>query len=144
MQALGRTPEALDAFQRAITLDKRLTAAYLALGESLLFDAKYAQALERLKAAGAPLEASPAGKFALGGALIATGDAKKGLPLISAAAKERADDPRGPFWTGFAATMKQPPGWPAPVQARSTASTSEAREAPPPRPSRSAASRCAR
>ncbi len=108
-QTLGRTPEALDAFQRAITSDKRLVPAYIALGESLLFEGKYAQALERLKAAGPTLESSPAGKFNMGGALIATGNATQGLALISAAAGERTDDPRGPFWTGFAAGAKQPP-----------------------------------
>ena len=112
-QALGHSPEAIDAYQRAITLDKRLTAAYLALGESLLYEGKYAQALERLKAAGPTLENSAAGKFALGGATIATGDASKGLGLVGAAAKERADDARGPFWTGFAATVKQPPDFAA-------------------------------
>jgi tetratricopeptide (TPR) repeat protein len=108
-QTLGRTPEAIDAFQRAIINDRRLVPAYIALGESLLFEGKYAQALERLKAAGPKLESSPAGKFSLGGALIATGNAQEGLALIAAAAKERADDPRGPFWTGFAAGAKQPP-----------------------------------
>ena len=108
-QTLGRTPEAIDAFQRAITADKRQVAAYVALGESLLYEGKYTQALERLKAPGAPLEASAAGKFNMGGALIATGNATQGLALIAAATKERADDPRGPFWTGFAAAVKQPP-----------------------------------
>ena len=108
-QSLGRTPEAVDAFGKAIALDKRFTPAYLALGESLLYDGKHAQALERLRAAGAPLEVSAAGKFALGGALIVTGDSKKGLDLVGAAAKERPDDPRGPFWTAVAAASKQPP-----------------------------------
>jgi tetratricopeptide (TPR) repeat protein len=108
-QALGRTPEAIDAFARAITHDRRLVPATIALGESLLYEGKYAQALERLKAAGPALELSPAGKFSMGGALIATGDATQGLALIAAASKDRADDPRGPFWTGFAAGMKQPP-----------------------------------
>jgi tetratricopeptide (TPR) repeat protein len=108
-QTLGRTPEAIDAFQRAIASNKHLVPAYIALGESLLFEGKYAHALERLKAPGPVLELSPAGKFSMGGALIATGDDTQGLALIAAAAKERAEDPRGPFWTGFAAGMKQPP-----------------------------------
>ena len=115
-QALGRGLEASDAYQKATTLDKRLTAAYLALGESLLFEGKYAQALERLKAASPALEASAPGKFGLGGAYIATGDTKKGLDLVAAAAKERPDDPRGPFWTGFAAAAKQPPDFAASEQ----------------------------
>jgi tetratricopeptide (TPR) repeat protein len=108
-QALGRTPEAIDAFQRAITSDKRLLSAHIALGESLLYEGKYAQALERLKAPGPALELSPAGKFNMGGALIATGNATAGLALITTAAKEHADDPRGPFWTGFAASTATPP-----------------------------------
>jgi tetratricopeptide (TPR) repeat protein len=111
--ALGKSAEAADAYQRAITHDKRLTAAFIALGEVLLYEGKYPAAIERLKAAGAPLEASAAGKFALGGATIATGDFPKGLGLVAAAAKERPDDPRGPFWTAFAATTKQPPDFAA-------------------------------
>ena len=71
-QALGRSLEAISAYQKAIGLDKRLTAAYVALGEALLYEGKYGQALERLKAAGPALESTPAGKFALGGAHIAT------------------------------------------------------------------------
>ena len=112
-QTLGHTPEAIDAFNKAITHDKRFTAAYLALGESLLYDGKYGPALERLKAAGPTLEASAAGKFALGGAYIANNDPKKGLALVAAATKEQPEDARGPFWTGFASTAKQPPDFSA-------------------------------
>jgi tetratricopeptide (TPR) repeat protein len=108
-QALGRTPEAADAFQRAIGLDKRLTVAFIALGESLLYEGKYAQALERLRAAGPALEANPMGKFALGGALIATNKISEGVALVNAAAKERTDDPRSPFWLGLASSLKDPP-----------------------------------
>jgi tetratricopeptide (TPR) repeat protein len=115
-QALGRTPEAADAFQRAIGFNRRLTAAHLALGESLLYEGKYAQALERLKTPGPSLEATPAGKFALGGALIATGNGEPGLALLNAAAKELPEDPRGPFWIGFFAATKRPPDLPATEQ----------------------------
>ncbi len=115
-QALGRSLEAMNAYQKAVTLDRRLTAAQLALGEALLYDGKYAQALERLRGAGPALEATPAGKFALGAAYIAAQDAPKGLALVTAAAKEKPDDPRGPFWTGFAANMKQPPDFAAAEQ----------------------------
>jgi tetratricopeptide (TPR) repeat protein len=107
-QALGRTVEAMDAFQRAITFDKRLIPASLALGESLLYEGKYKDALERLRAAGPGLEATTAGKFCLGGAQIANGRIDEGLALIATAAKERPDDPRGPFWQGFAASQKKP------------------------------------
>jgi tetratricopeptide (TPR) repeat protein len=112
-RALGHPQEAMDAYQKAIALDKRITAAFLALGEQLLYQGKYPQALERLKAAGPALEASPAGKFALGGATLATGNAQGGLALVTAGAKALPDDPRGPFWTGVAATMKQPPDFAA-------------------------------
>ena len=108
-QALGRTPEAIDAFQRAIASDRHLVAAHIALGESLLYEGKYAQALERLKTPGPALESSPSGKFCMGGALIATGNASEGLARIAAASKERPDDPRGPFWNGFAAGATAPP-----------------------------------
>jgi tetratricopeptide (TPR) repeat protein len=107
-QALGRTVEAMDAFQRAIGFDRRLIPASLALGESLLYEGKYSEALERLRAAGPGLEATPSGKFSLGGALIANGRIDEGLALIGSAAKERPDDPRGPFWQGFAASQKRP------------------------------------
>lgn len=107
-QALGRTPVAIDAFQKAIANDKQRTDAVVALGESLLYEGSYAAALEKLKAGGAAVEASPAGKFCLGGAYIATGSPTQGLALVSAASKEKPDDPRGPFWTGFAAHLKYP------------------------------------
>jgi tetratricopeptide (TPR) repeat protein len=115
-QALGRTPIAIDAFSKAIAYDKQHTVAVIALGESLLYEGKYAVAMERLKAGGAAVEAVPAGKFCLGGAFIATGDATRGLTLVAAASKDRPDDPRGPFWTGFAAHVKQPPDFSAAEQ----------------------------
>jgi tetratricopeptide (TPR) repeat protein len=108
-QELGRTPEAIDAFRRAMALDKRLVAAPSALGECLLYEGKYKEALEQLQAAGPSLQLTPAGKFNLGGALIANGHVDPGLALVNAAAKERPDDPRGPFWEGFAASLKKPP-----------------------------------
>ena len=107
-QELGRTAEAIDAFQRAIGFDRRLVPASLALGECLLYEGKHKEALERLRAAGPSLEASAAGRFAVGGAQIANGHINEGLALVSAAAKERPDDPRGPFWQGFAASQKKP------------------------------------
>jgi tetratricopeptide (TPR) repeat protein len=108
-QELGRTPEAIDAFKRAIALDKRLLAAPLSLGECLLYEGKYKEALDSLQAAGRALLATPAGKFNLGGAQIANGQVEQGLALVNAAAKDRPDDPRGPFWQGFAASVKKPP-----------------------------------
>jgi tetratricopeptide (TPR) repeat protein len=108
-QELGRTPEAIDAFKRAMTLDRRLVAALLSLGECLLYEGKYKEALDHLQAAGRGILATPAGKFNLGGAQIANGQVEQGLNLVNAAAKERPDDPRGPFWQGFAASVKKPP-----------------------------------
>jgi tetratricopeptide (TPR) repeat protein len=115
-QALGRTPIAIDAFSKAMTYDKQRTVAVIALGESLLYEGKYAVAMERLKTGGPAVEATPAGKFCLGGAFIATGEVARGLALVTAASKERPDDPRGPFWTGFAAHVKQPPDFSAAEQ----------------------------
>ena len=115
-QALGRTPIATDAFSKAIAHDKQRTAAVIALGESLLYEGKYAVALEKLKAGGPAVEALPAGKFCLGGASIATGEVTRGLALVVAASKDRPEDPRGPFWTGFAAHVKQPPDFSAAEQ----------------------------
>jgi len=111
--ALGHTPEAIDAFQRALSFDKRLVAASLALGECLLYEGKYKDALDRLRAAGPALEATYAGKVSLGGAQIANGHIDEGLALVNAAAKERPDDPRGPFWQGFAASAQKPLDAPA-------------------------------
>ena len=115
-QALGRTPIATDAFSKAIAHDKQRTAAVIALGESLLYEGKYAVALEKLKAGGPAVEALPAGKFCFGGASIATGEVTRGLALVVAASKDRPEDPRGPFWTGFAAHVKQPPDFSAAEQ----------------------------
>ena len=115
-QALGRTPIAIDGFSKAITYDKQRTVAVIALGESLLYEGQYVVAMERLKAGGAAVEAAAAGKFCLGGAFIATGEAARGLALVAAASKDRPDDPRGPFWTGFAAHVKQPPDFSAAEQ----------------------------
>jgi tetratricopeptide (TPR) repeat protein len=55
------------------------------------------------------LKTSAAGKFAMGGALIGKGSMKRGLGLIKAAARERADDPRAPYWTGVAAAGGKTP-----------------------------------
>ena len=108
-QALGHSHEALDAFAKAIHADKRFMPAYLALGEALLYDGRYAEAAERLKAAGSTLETNTEGKFALAGAMIGSGKAKEGLALVTAAATEQKNDPQGPYWRGVAATLKQPP-----------------------------------
>ncbi len=107
-QALGRTAEAMDAYQRAITFNRHLLPASLSLGECLLYEGKYKEALDRLRAAGPGLVATAAGKFSLGGAQIANGQIDEGLAMIAVAAKEKPDDPRGPFWQGFAASQKKP------------------------------------
>ena len=106
---LGRSHDAEVMLRKAIALDARLIAAYLALGESLLYAGRYEEALSTLQAAGAPLEAVTAGKFALGGAYLATRKAEQGGTLIALAAKAAPNDPRESFWNGFAAATRQSP-----------------------------------
>jgi tetratricopeptide (TPR) repeat protein len=95
--------------RKAMSLDTRLTAAYLALGESLLYEGRYDEALTALQSPGAAVDATTAGKFALGGAFLATKKVDQGTKLLSLAAKAAPNDPRGSFWDGFAAAARQPP-----------------------------------
>jgi tetratricopeptide (TPR) repeat protein len=108
IQVLGRNNEALSAFQKAAGLDPRLTEAHLALTEAALYEGKYSEALTAVTAAGPALDATSAGRFAHGGALIAQGKLDDGSKLIAAAQADAPQDPRGPFWTGFAAARKDP------------------------------------
>ncbi len=107
-RSLGRPTEARDAFQHAVGLDRRLMPAVVALSESLLYEGEYREALDLLRAAGPGLETAPTSKFALGGAQIASGEVTDGLALVTAAAQAWPDDPRGPFWQGFAASQYKP------------------------------------
>ncbi len=108
VQALGRSNEAISAFHKAVALDGRLADAHLTLTEALLYEGKYQEALAAASAAGPALDATVAGRFAHGGALISQGKVDQGLNLVRAAAQERPRDPRGPFWTGFTAAHKEP------------------------------------
>jgi tetratricopeptide (TPR) repeat protein len=106
---LGRRHEVEAALRKAISLDSKLTEASLALGELLLYDARFDEALTVLQAAGPTLEASTAGKFALGGAYLATKKTEQATKLLTQASKTSPTDPRGAFWNGFAAANRQPP-----------------------------------
>ena len=106
---LGQTHDAEGMLRKAITLDGRLTAAYLTLGESLLYEGRYDEALTTLQSPGPAMEATTAGKFALGGAYLATRKAEQGSKLLEQAIKAAPNDPRGFLWNGFVASNRQPP-----------------------------------
>jgi len=106
---MGRGHDAEVMLRKAISLDERLTPAHLALGESLLYEGRYDEALTTLQAPGSAMEGSSAGQFALGGAYLATKKLEQGTKLITLAAMAAPNDPRGAFWNGFAAATKQIP-----------------------------------
>jgi Tfp pilus assembly protein PilF len=106
---LGRSHDAEAMLRKAISLAKPLIAAHLALGELLLYEGRYDEALTTLQSPGAALEATAAGKFALGGAYLATKKAEQGTKLLALAAKATPNDPREAFWNGVAAGSRQPP-----------------------------------
>jgi tetratricopeptide (TPR) repeat protein len=106
---LGRSHDAEAMLRKAVSLARQLVAAHLALGELLLYEGRYDEALTTLQSPGAALEATAAGKFALGGAYLAANKAEQGTVLIALAAKATPNDPREAFWNGFAAATRQPP-----------------------------------
>jgi tetratricopeptide (TPR) repeat protein len=106
---MGRIHDAEAMLRKAISLDARLTSAHLALGESLLYEGSYDEALTTLQAPGAALTATTAGQFAMAGAYLAAKKIEQGTELLNSAAKAAPNDPRGAFWNGFAATTKQAP-----------------------------------
>ena len=106
---MGRSHDAEVMLRKATSLDAHLTPAHLALGELLLYDGRYDEALTTLQAAGPALEGSPAGQFALGGAYLATKKIEQGTKLVVLAAAAAPNDPRGFYWDGFAAATKQSP-----------------------------------
>jgi tetratricopeptide (TPR) repeat protein len=108
---MGRSHDAEVMLRKAISLDARLILAHLALGESLLYEGRYDEALTTLQAPGATVEATTAGEFALGGAYLATKKVEQGTKLLALAAKAAPNDPREAFWNGFAAATRQSPDW---------------------------------
>ncbi len=106
--AIGRNADAVAAFTGAVTADGSNISASLALGEALLFDNRGDEALTRFRAPGPAALRTAAGKFGLGGALIATGKVGEGTALIEQAAAESPTDPRGPYWQGVLAEQKSP------------------------------------
>jgi tetratricopeptide (TPR) repeat protein len=109
LQGLGRSADAQAAFLKGIAADPSSQAANMALGESYLYEGRYDEALQRFRNVGLAGQKTIDAKFGLGGAQIATGKASEGIALIQAAAKARPRDPRGLYWTGFAAERKSPP-----------------------------------
>ncbi len=106
---MGRSHDAETMLRKAISLDAGLMPAHLALGESLLYEGRYDEALTTLQVPGPAMEASAAGQFALGGAYLATKKTEQGARLINLAAAALPNDPRGAYWNGFAAATRQAP-----------------------------------
>ena len=106
---MGRSHDAEAMLRKAISLDARLIPAHLALGESLLYEGRYDEALTTLQVPGPAMEANAAGQFALGGAYLSTKKTEQGTKLVNLAATAAPSDPRGPFWNGFAAATRQAP-----------------------------------
>jgi tetratricopeptide (TPR) repeat protein len=108
-QALGRGSEATAAYSKALLSESQNPSANIALGESYMLEGRYVDALQRFQASGATALKTAAGKFGLGGALVATGMTQQGMAQIRQAAQENPKDPRGLFYTGFAAEIARPP-----------------------------------
>jgi tetratricopeptide (TPR) repeat protein len=107
-QLVGRSSEAMGAFSKALASDPQNPIANIALGEAFMMEGRYVDALQRFQAAGTAGVRSTAGKFGLGGALLATGMTEQGMSQIKQAAQESPKDPRGLYYTGFAAEIGQP------------------------------------
>jgi tetratricopeptide (TPR) repeat protein len=106
---VGRLSEATAAFGKALAADPTNAAANVALGEAYMLDGRYAAALQRFQAAGTAGLRTPAGRFGLGGALLATGSTDRGTQQIMQAAQDNPQDPRGLYYTGFAAELAKLP-----------------------------------
>jgi len=105
----GRTNEAFREFSQALAVDPKNPAANIALGMAYLREGKFNEALVRLQAIGPALQTVSEGRFALGGATVATHRRVEGLAMIEAAAKQWPRDPRGPFFRGLAAEIDPTP-----------------------------------
>ncbi len=105
----GRTNEAFHEFSQALSVDPKNAAANIALGMAYLREGKFNEALVRLQAIGPALQTVSEGRFALGGATVATHRRVDGLAMIEAAAKQWPRDPRGPFFRGLAAEIDPTP-----------------------------------
>jgi tetratricopeptide (TPR) repeat protein len=108
-QALGRAADAEASFARALAADPLNANVNVALGEGYMFEGRYGEALQRFQAAGTTGLRTAAGKFGLGGALIATGKIEPGLAQVHQAALESPKDPRGLYYGGLAAELGKPP-----------------------------------
>jgi tetratricopeptide (TPR) repeat protein len=108
-QALGRSSDAAASYAKALAADPQNPIVNVALGEGYMFEGRYTEALQRFQAAGPVGLRTSAGKFGLGGALIATGKLAPGLAQIHQAATESPKDPRGLFYGGLAAELGSPP-----------------------------------
>jgi tetratricopeptide (TPR) repeat protein len=115
-QALGRSAEAAVSYAKALAADPQSPIVNVALGEGYMFEGRYTEALQRFQAAGPVGLRTTAGKFGLGGALIATGKLEPGLAQIHQAAQEDPRNPRGLFYGGLASEMASTPDLEAAAQ----------------------------
>jgi tetratricopeptide (TPR) repeat protein len=115
-QALGHSSDAAAAFAKAQGADPQNPAVNVALGEGYMFEGRYVEALQRFQAAGPVAQRTPAGKFGMGGALIANGKIEPGLAQVHQAALEEPKNPRGLFYGGLAAELQSTPDLEAAAQ----------------------------
>ena len=107
-QALGRSSDAANFFAKALAADPQNPNVNVALGEGYMFEGRYTEALQRFQAAGPVGLRTSAGKFGLGGALIANGKTEPGLAQVHQAAQEDPKNPRGLFYGGLASELGSP------------------------------------
>jgi tetratricopeptide (TPR) repeat protein len=115
-QALGRSADASTFYAKALAADPQSPTVNVALGEGYMFEGRYTEALQRFQAAGPVGMRTTAGKFGLGGALIATGKMEPGLAQVHQAAQEDPRNPRGMFYGGLASELATHPDLEAAAQ----------------------------
>ncbi len=100
---LGRTGDATRAFTEALTVDPTNIEANVALGDTFLREGKFGEAATRFQVVAPLAPDNPGVKFGLGGSFIATKRLADGMAIVEDAAIKWPNDPRGPFFRGWAA-----------------------------------------
>ncbi len=109
---LGKIAEAEAAIASAVKTDPSGGSANLAAGQAALAGGRYSEALARFEVvakSGSAAARSLDFRFGRAGALIGGGKIAEGSAGLALAAKEKPDDPRGPFWRGRAAELAPNP-----------------------------------
>ncbi|HXU82392.1 MAG TPA: tetratricopeptide repeat protein, partial [Polyangia bacterium] len=101
--------DAANFFAKALAADPQNPLVNVALGEGYMFEGRYTEALQRFQAAGPAGTRTTAGKFGLGGALIATGKTEPGLAQVHQASQDDPKNPRGLYYGGLASELGSPP-----------------------------------